>query len=147
MEYSWSRMIYLGRLLRATDETKESAERAQESKKDGNKRSTSLRLSLECANGINLDVINERQGLEAEPLKRSIGELDRINLILGGRLLRLLSITSGLLESVLDVESLLGKFLGLLDRMSNVDIVKEDVLSHGPELKTNATLKSMEYSY
>ena len=41
---------------------------------------------------------------------------------------------------MLNIESFRSQGLGIIDRVTDIDIVKEDILGHGPELNTNTTL-------
>jgi hypothetical protein len=41
---------------------------------------------------------------------------------------------------VLNIESLLSKGLGVIDGVSNIDVVKHNILGHGPKLNTDTTL-------
>ena len=44
-----------------------------------------------------------------------------------------------LLNGVLLEEGLVGKLLGILDGVANVDVVKEDIALHGPDLETDGS--------
>jgi hypothetical protein len=39
-----------------------------------------------------------------------------------------------------DVERLRSQGLGIINGVTNVDVVEKDILSHGPKLNTNTTL-------
>src|SRR5690606_18328207 len=54
-------------------------------------------------------------------------------------LLGLVGLVLGLLNLLLDVKRLLLNPLGFLDRVTDVDVVKENVLVHGPKLKAYST--------
>ncbi|KAI6761764.1 hypothetical protein HG531_002317 [Fusarium graminearum] len=54
-------------------------------------------------------------------------------------LLRLVSLGEGLLDRVLDTEGLLSELVSILNGVADVNVVKEDVVLHGPDLEANSS--------
>lgn len=128
----------LGRSLRSTNEAEEGAKGTKERKKNGDDCNTSLRLGLECSDGVNLREFVERERLSADPLQGLI--LERNFAALLGTRLWFGNICGGLFDGVLDVESLVGQRLGIFNRVSDVDVVEKNILSHGPDFEADTAL-------
>lgn len=121
-----------------------SAARAGKTDNDGNKgdqdstnTTSDLRDELDGLNGVLLGDGDEEVKLLLDEVDGVIEELQ----VAGGLgLLRLLGLVvqlSELLKRVLLLEGLLGKLGSVLNRVSNVDVVEEDVVLHGPDLEAN----------
>lgn len=124
-------------LLLAANETEQSTEHSEQSERSANKASTSLGLSLEREDRVKLSQLDEGDDLGADERDGVLKEgTDGLVLLL------FLDVLS-LLESLLDLVGLLGERLGVLGRVADVDVVEEDVLSHGPEFDTNTTLRAL----
>ena len=89
------------------------------------------------------DRVDSREGNEGECLLAK--ELDRV-LSKGRRLIERFIVSFGgslicsLLKRMFDVERLRGQRLGIINGVTDVDVVEKDILCHGPKLNTNATL-------
>lgn len=130
-------MTYLGddRLGGTADEAEESTNHTEESENETNEDSTNLRLGLEGLNRVRLGEVNEVEEVGADPFNRVFPEGNLVVVIL----LVLSGLVSGNLEGLLDLEGFSGELLGVVDGVADVDVVEEDVLSHGPELDTDTT--------
>jgi len=122
---------FLGR----ASETEKGTDHAEESEESSGESDTSLRLSLESTDGVFLGGGDEVESFGAEESNGVFLE-GRSSLIL---VLRLSSLIVDLLNNLLDIERLLGEGLSILKRVTDVDVIEEDILSHGPELDTNTT--------
>lgn len=91
-------------------------------------------MGLEGRNGIALRGIDEVENMRANPFNGIFLERDLLLIIVF-----LSGLLSGNLERLLDLEGLSSQLLGVLDGVADVDVVEEDVLSHGPELNTDTT--------
>ncbi len=124
-------------LLLASDETEESAKHTEEGKDSTSKSNTSFGMGLESDDGVFAREGNERECLVAKELDRvlSKGQLIKRFLLIGeGSLVR------SLLEGMFDVERLRSQGLGIINGVTNVDVVEKDIFRHGPKLNTNPTL-------
>lgn len=123
--------------LRRTTETEKTTEHTKDGEESDKESSTSLRLRLEGIKGILLDVVNEVEDLVADEGNRIVLEGDLIIIFVDT-----LWCISLVLKGFLDLEGLGGELLGVFDRVSNIQVIEENVLGHGPELNTNTTLQS-----
>lgn len=94
-------------------------------------------MSLDSLKRILLDGVDESVDLSAEESDRIVVERRDVLLIVVVNLDAGLGLSS--LEGLLDVEGLSGEGLGILNGVTDVDVVEEDVLSHCPELDTDTT--------
>ena len=128
--------------MRTTNNTEEDTNHTEESSEEDSESGTSLGLRLESIDGVDLGGLNESEDLLADEGNRVF--------LQGNSGLRILlidlvgSLVGGLLEGVLDKVGLLGELIGILDGVTDVDVVKEDVLSHGPEFNTNTALRTKD---
>lgn len=122
--------LLLGRLAGA-EETAKGSEETEETEKSGKESSRDLGHLLEGASWVKDEEVAER-------VEASTSLVDNAEL-LGVLLIILCGTLLLLLDGLLDVVSLLGELLGILLRVANVNVVKEDVLGHGPELDTDTT--------
>jgi len=123
--------------LLASNKTKECAEHTTESEKSTSKGDSRFRLGLESGNGVNPRNRDELEGLVSKEFNRVLSEGEFILFIL---ILRNGGLVRSLLERVFNIEGFRGKGLGIVNRAADIEIVKEDVLGHGPKLNTNTTL-------
>jgi len=132
-----TRRSYLGYwfLLRA-DKTEEGTKHTEESKQSAGQSDTSLRVTLQSVDGISLRKFDEGGSLMAD--KRNGILLPRGNFVVVIQLL--FSLDSGGFEGLLDLKSLSGENLGILNGMANVDVIEENVLGHSPEFDADTTL-------
>lgn len=126
------------RLLLASNETKECAEHAEESEDSTNKGDTGFRVSLQSANRIRPCKRDELEGLVSEEIDGILGEGNFIQFLL--ILTREGILLCSLLEFMFNIESSRSKGVGVINGVSNVDTIKEDILSHGPKLNTDSAL-------
>jgi hypothetical protein len=111
--------------------------KSKREKEGGDESTSDLRHRLDSLDGVLLDELDEQRDtllgdfevLLVERLGRRV-----LILFIGSErhLLRLA------LELVLNVERLLRELLGVLDRVTNVNVVEEDVLRHRPDLEADA---------
>jgi hypothetical protein len=121
--------------LRRTNDTEERTQDAKEREDTNTQSGRSLWLRLDGQDGVNLSELDEREDGLAN-------ERDRV---LPERLIRSLVIVvlSGqvgllaLLHILLNMEGFLGECLGVFNGVTNVDVIEEDILSHGPQFDTD----------
>ncbi|SRR6266852_2585708 len=126
-------------LLLASNKTKECAEHTEESEDGTNKGDSGFRLCLQSGNRVSLCLRDELECLVSEEIDGILGEGNFIcfNLIL---LVREGRLVCSLLEWVFNIERLRSEGLGVLNGVPDIDVVKEDILGHGPKLNTDTTL-------
>lgn len=119
-------------LLLGTNETEKGTEHTEEGDHSTSQGSTSLWVSLEGQDGVNLGDVDEGNGLLADVRHGVLSERREAVIILNvGQLV------GGNLERLLDLEGLGSESLGILNGVTDEDVVEEDVLVHSPELNTN----------
>lgn len=95
-----------------------------------------LRSGLDGVNGVLLGHVNELVDLLADKGDRVL--LERSGDTGGGGLgLGLGSLLLSLLNGNLDIKGLLAELFSVLDGVTNVDVVEQNVVLHGPDLETN----------
>jgi hypothetical protein len=116
----------------------------EEKSNDGNDENTetasNLGNELDGLDGVTLEDGNEEVKLLADVEDGVISEHEvhrRLRVVLLLVLLGLGGLFLGLLDSVLDLEGLLGESSGILLGVTDVDVVEEDIVLHGPKLETD----------
>lgn len=120
------------------------AAKVDQANDDGNERNensanttSNLRDKLNGLNGVSLGNGDEQVKLlldvgdgviEEDEVRRRLGDVVNLGLV---------SLLKSLFNGVLDEEGLVGQLLGILNGVANVDVVKEDVVGHGPDLEAN----------
>src|SRR5260221_5688309 len=110
-------------LLLASNKTKERAKHTTESKKGTSKSNARFGMGLESNDRVNPRERDELEGLVAKEFDGVLGESDFLLFVLNlreGRLVR------SFLERVLNIEGFRSKCLGIIERASDIDVVKED---------------------
>jgi len=122
------------RFLLSTNKAQKDTDHSDQSENGANNTSTRLRMSLESQDGVNFQELDECENPMTNETRGVLFEdWVAINDVIIG-------FKTGSLENRLDLKSLGGEGFGILDGMANVDIVEQDILSHGPELNTDTTL-------
>lgn len=93
-------------------------------------------MSLERQKRVKFKKINKGEDLAADESNRVFTERFYFLVIV-----RVRSVFDSTFVSFLDVEGLGSEGIGVVDRVTDVDVVEEDIFSHGPEFNTDTTLE------
>ena len=120
-----------------TDGTNEEGE---DGDNENSETASDLGNELYCLDGVTLGDGDEEVKLLLDVEDGVVGELEvhgGLGRVLGLILLGLGSLFLLLLNGALDLERLLGEGSGILLGVTDVDVVEEDVVLHGPKLETD----------
>lgn len=124
--------------LRSVAESEEEGDNSNNRDENGDKTSNDLRDELDGLDGVLLGNGEEEVDLLLDVVDGVLKEVElsgRSGVL--GKVLGLLSISESLLDGVLELEGLLGKLGSVLDGVTDVDVVEEDIALHGPDLEAN----------